>query len=86
MTTETKGIEIKNKEILILGIILLLVGLVASFYVEVRTIDLFGTPIEISRTYPYQSIGVVLVLVGAGFIALAFFYSPRKTEPTKQSS
>jgi nitric oxide reductase large subunit len=82
MTTETRGIEIKNKEILILGIILLLIGLIASLYYESKSI--FG--IEYMRTYPYQSIGIVLVLVGAGFIALAFFYSPRKTEPTKQSN
>jgi len=82
MTAETKGIEIKSKEMLILGIILLLIGLVTSLYYESKTI--FG--VEYMRTYPYQSIGIVLVLVGAVFIALGFLYPPRKTEPAKTST
>jgi len=82
MTLETNGIEIKNKGILIFGIILLLIGLGASFYYESKSI--FG--IEYLRTYPYQTIGIALVLVGAAFIGLAIFYSPRKTETTKQGS
>jgi len=82
MTLETNGIEIKNKGILIFGIILLLIGLGASFYYESKSILGF----EYMRTYPYQSIGMVLVLLGGVFVALGFFYSPRKEEVPKQSS
>jgi len=88
MTTETLGIKIKNKGLLLFGIILLLIGLIASFYVERTMIqglpDYWGNPgppIEISRTYPYQGIGIVLVLAGIIFVAIGFFYSPR-TERT----
>jgi len=75
---ETLGMEIKNKGLLLFGIILLLIGLVASFYAEVKTAYLFGEPVEISRTYPYQGIGMVLVLAGIIFVAIGFFYSPKK--------
>ena len=57
-----------------LGIIILLVGLGASFYYEVKTI--WG--IEYLRVYPYQDLGLVLVLGGIGCIALGAIYSPRK--------
>lgn len=79
MTLETNGIEIKNKGILIFGIILLLIGLGASFYYESKSI--FG--IEYQRTYPYQNIGMVLIVVGGLLLALGVLYSPRKEETTK---
>jgi len=78
VTTETKGIEIKNKGMLSFGIILFLMGLVASLYQE----SIYGTLIV---RYPYQNIGIVLVVAGIIFVALGFLYSPRKTEP-KQST
>jgi vacuolar-type H+-ATPase subunit I/STV1 len=80
MTTETKGIEIKNKGILLFGIILLLIGLVASFYMH----RLNPGYVPARYDYPYQGIGIVLVLAGIVFVALGFFYSPRRQEPTKQ--
>jgi len=98
MTTETKGIEIKNKGLLIFGILLLLIGLGASFYSQAilnsiwvydpnNPLDLGHREyVEIGRTYPYQSLGMVLVLAGIIFVALGFFYSPRKTEPIKPST
>jgi len=78
MTTETKGIEIKNLGVLAFGIILLLIGLVASFYPE--------RYYSVTVRYPYQNIGIVLVVAGIIFVALGFFYSPRKTEPIKPST
>lgn len=72
----TKGIEVKNMGILIFGIILFLIGLVASFYPEQYY--------DIVR-YPHQNLGIVLILAGIVFTALGFLYSPRKTEP-KQST
>jgi len=82
MTMETKGIDIKNKGLLIFGIILLLIGLGASFYKETHYISRVGY----QTTTPYQNIGIVLVLAGVVFSALGFFYSPRRQEPTKQST
>ena len=81
---ETKGIGIKNKGIFIFGIILLLIGLGASFYEKREYLPEWGY--DVSRGYPYQVIGTILVLAGIVFIALGFFYSPRKTEPIKQST
>lgn len=73
-TLETKQFAIGNKGLLIFGIILLLIGLGASFYYESKSI--FG--VEYQRIYPYQSIGMVLVLAGIVFIGIGFFYSPRR--------
>jgi len=70
MAIGTKGIGIKHWGLFIFGIFLLLIGLGASFYVE-------G---EYVRRYPYQSVGLVLVLIGVVFVALGFFYSPRTSE------
>jgi len=51
--------------LLFLGVILLSIGLVASFYAEVKTLpDLYGYSVEISRNYPYQNVGIVLILSG----------------------
>jgi len=65
-----------------LGIVILLIGLFASFYYESRT--LFG--IEIQRVYPYQNLGYVLVLGGIICIALGAVYSPRKETITQPST
>ena len=64
-----------------LGIIILLIGLGASFYYESKTI--FG--IEYLRVYPYQNLGLVLVLGGIVCIALGAVYSPRKETITQPS-
>jgi len=71
MTSVAKGIEIKNKGLVLFGVILLLIGLVASFYPETY----YGYVLR----YPYQTVGIILLLAGIVFIALGFFYSPRKT-------
>jgi uncharacterized membrane protein len=74
--------EGKNKGLIIFGIILLLIGLVAYFYPQIRYYESgYYKGEEISRTYPYQNLGMVLVLAGIIFIALGFLYSPRKTPP-----
>jgi hypothetical protein len=76
----------RNKRVAISGIILLAIGLVASFYHATKTI--FPTnpgppqPIQtIDEGYPYQTIGIMLDLVGIVFVALGFLYSPRNTPP-----
>lgn len=70
-----------NNALLVLGIILLVIGLGASFYYESKSV--FG--IEYQRTYPYQSIGTVLVVVGALLVAVGALYSPPKEEMTTQN-
>jgi len=78
---ETKQFSIGNKGLLVFGVILLLIGLVASFYVQVETFTTsWGEVWEVGRNYPYQGIGIVLVLAGIIFVAIGFFYSPRKSQ------
>jgi len=60
-----------------LGIVLLLIGLGASFYYESKTI--FG--IEYQRLYPYRDVGLALIVVGVLSTALGVYYSPRKEVP-----
>ena len=70
----------RNKGLIIFGIILLIIGLVASFYS--RTEYPSGGP----NTYPYQSIGILLVIAGIMFVALGLLYSTRKTPPPPSSN
>jgi len=77
MTTGTLGIEIKNKGILLFGIILLIIGLIASFYQERHYVSHVGY----QTVTPYQSVGIILVVAGIIFIALGFFYPSQKTQP-----
>jgi TRAP-type uncharacterized transport system fused permease subunit len=77
MATGELGIEIKNKGILLFGIILLIIGVVASFYSRTEYPE-YGR-----MTYPYQSIGILLVVAGIIFVALGFLYPSHRTPPQK---
>jgi uncharacterized membrane protein len=80
MTAGTKGIEIKSRGLFLSGILLLFVGLVASFYEETHDVS----PVGEQSFIPYQSIGIVLVLVGMLFILLGFFYPLSGARETRQ--
>lgn len=80
MATGKLGIEIKNKGILLFGIILLVIGLFACFYSETKVISEWYHITE--TTYPYQSpVGILLTVAGIVFVALGFFYPSHKTPP-----
>ena len=80
MTAETKGIGIKSRGLFLIGVLLLLIGLVASFYKETHYVSDVGE----QPFTPYQSIGIVLVLVGILFILLGFFYPLSGARETRQ--
>jgi drug/metabolite transporter (DMT)-like permease len=69
----TRGIEIKNKGLLLIGIILLVIGVVLSLYKE----DLGINGGAMRTAYPYQVVGIILVVAGIVFMTLGFLYSPR---------
>ena len=75
MTTPTKAT--KNLGSLIFGIILLLIGLAVSFYNSGA--GYYGGGNYYHSFYPYQTVGIILILVGVVFVGLGLFYSPRKT-------
>ena len=85
MATGTLGVEIKSKGLLLLGIILLVIGLAASFYQKIETETILGYTYVVSRGYPYQSIGVILVVAGIVFIALGFLYPSQKSPPPQKA-
>lgn len=60
----TQVIEIKNKGLLLIGIILLVIGVILSLYKE-------------KTAFPYQIIGIVMVVAGIVCMILGFLYSPR---------
>jgi uncharacterized membrane protein len=76
LTAQKKGIEIKSQGLLLIGIVLLLTGLVASFYKE--------GPVGEQPFSPYQSIGIALVLVGMLCVVLGFFYPLSGGRETRQ--
>jgi hypothetical protein len=67
---------IKNLGSLIFGAILLLIGLVAYFY---QAEHWYSSDYWVSLGYPYQTIGIILIVAGIVFVGLGLFYSPRKT-------
>jgi uncharacterized membrane protein len=71
-----------NRALLALGIILLMIGLGASFYYESKSA--FG--FEYQRTYPYQTIGIILVVIGALLATLGALYPSPKERMTKQNT
>ncbi|MCJ7633128.1 hypothetical protein MUP77_12145 [Candidatus Bathyarchaeota archaeon] len=82
--TKNKGniIEEKNKGLIVFGIILLAIGLFASFYQVTHYVQHVGY----ETVTPYQSIGIVLDVAGMVFMALGFLYSPRNTPPPPQKA
>ena len=79
-------ISIMRKEIVVFGIVLLVIGLGASFYVEKHVIvpsyNFYGYQIpEVSYTKrPYQDLGVVLVIIGIALALIGFFISKERLE------
>ena len=69
--------EERNKGLIGFGIILLIVGLVASFYQEQHYVSHVG----IQTVTPYQNVGIVLAVAGILFIALGFLYPSHRTPP-----
>ena len=71
--------EERNKGLIIFGIVLLGIGLFASFYSEQKYPGAV-TPFDLERTYPYQSVGILLDVAGIIFVALGLLLPlPRKT-------
>lgn len=79
MAAETQGTRIRSRGLLLVGVLLLLIGLVASFYREMRDVGVGEEPFS-----PYQSIGIVLVLVGILCIVLGVFYPLSGARETRQ--
>ena len=79
MSTETSGIHMNRGLLILFGIILLAIGLFASFYQETH----YFLHIGYETVTPYQSIGIVLDIAGIVFIALGFLIpSPRASQTT----
>ena len=73
--------EGRDKGLVIFGIILLAIGLFASFY---HITQLVGQPpflVEYQTVTPYQNVGIILLAAGIILIATGILYPPRKTLP-----
>lgn len=73
MTKEMSSLGIRNIGLFFFGIILLVIGLVASFYSHTEY------PTSGRVVYPYQSVGLLLDVAGIVFVALGFLYPSYKT-------
>ena len=71
--------EDRNKGLIAFGIILLLIGLFASFY-ESGYVSQFYPYNWISTGYPHQTLGIVLTLVGIVFVGLGLLFPSKKTD------
>ena len=69
----------RSKGLVVLGIILLAIGLFATFY---QVTQLVGQPpflVGYQVVTPYQSVGIVLDVVGMTFLVSGLLYLSRKT-------
>ncbi len=73
--------EGRNKGLVILGIILLAIGLFASFYQVTLYVGQPPARVLTQIVTPYQNVGIVLDVAGIIFLALGLLYPPRKTPP-----
>lgn len=65
--------KINNIGLISFGIIVLVIGLIASFYPQVETFTTsWGEVWEVGRNYPYQNIGLILVIVGIIFVGIGY--------------
>jgi phosphate/sulfate permease len=71
--------ETRNKGFVIVGLVLLVIGLFASFYKVTHTVGQAPARITYQIGYPYQIVGIILLLAGIVFIALGFLYPLQKT-------
>ena len=83
----TAGIGRTNKVLFLSGIVLLAIGFMVVFYHTSFFLiyDVHGAGVKIDE-YPYQNVGLALVLTGLVFLALGFLYPTRKQEPVKETS
>jgi uncharacterized membrane protein len=81
---EVKQFGIRHQGFLIFGIILLVIGLVAYFYVEVEVTKTEVYPgyflTHSRKEYPYQGISTILIIAGIILTALGFVYPLQKKE------
>jgi vacuolar-type H+-ATPase subunit I/STV1 len=64
--------EERSKALIGFGIILLIIGLIASFYYESISVGI--------KTYPYQNVGIVLDVAGIVLVALGLLFPSRWLE------
>jgi uncharacterized membrane protein YidH (DUF202 family) len=72
-------LEQRKKGLIIFGIILLAIGLFASFYHVTRHILIGDHPDGEETIYPLRNVGIVLMIAGIIFLVLGFLYSQRET-------
>jgi vacuolar-type H+-ATPase subunit I/STV1 len=76
MTTQIKAI--RNPASAIFGTLLFLVGLVLSLYDQGSG---YQSGHFYSHFFPYQTVGIIMILIGIVFVGLGLFYSPRISPP-----
>jgi uncharacterized membrane protein HdeD (DUF308 family) len=70
----------RNKGLIILGIVLLVVGLFASFYKVSHIVGQAPAAETYQISYPYQIVGIIKLVVGITFISLGFLFQHKKTQ------
>jgi hypothetical protein len=73
--------EERNKGLIGFGIILLIIGLIASVYPVTKTSGDSAYNIPATYIYPYQTLGIILSIAGIIFVALGFLYPSHRTPP-----
>jgi hypothetical protein len=71
--------EDRNKGLVIFGIVLLAIGLFASFYKVTKRVGQPPAAVIVQISYPYQNMGIVLVIIAIVFLGLGLLYPFNRT-------
>jgi len=72
--------ETRNKGFVIVGVVLLVIGLFASFYKVTNAVGQAPAAVIPQISYRYQILGILLLVVGIIFISLGFLFQHKKTQ------
>ena len=73
------NMEDRNKGLVIFGIMLLAMGLFASFYKVTIRVGQPPARVNYEISYPYQNAGIILVIIAIIFLGFGLFHSFNRT-------
>ena len=83
---EEEGLGIRNKRLMILGVVFLVIGLLSTYY---QFTQLDGQAPFMSNGisyYPYGNVSIILLAAGIAFTALGFLLPLQRTQQQRISS
>ena len=85
MATRTSSLGTRNIGLLLVGVALFAIGLFASFYKVTHDVGQPPAAVIPQIVYPYQSVGIILLVAGIVLIASGFLFQSQRVQQQKTS-